>query len=315
MNFRARRKIVLIGSLLMLTSTSALGDNSEVYRGALAVVQSGDIESSALDYVTQLTLSSMNQGMNQVTHQLLGERLKHLEFSLGLEEGRPSINGSSVYGIYETKNWFVFNQTSIVGHDSRTTLNFGIGVRRISSDDTIILGVNAFHDYEFGSDHRRVGFGAEVLTSLLQVRANYYKAVSGETTYKGAQEAALDGHDIKFSYELPFFYSSNMFITEADWYDDTGYRTSYTKVGASAELIPNMYFSVASERKDNEASDISASITYNVKLGGKQPNRVAQDGVFRLKLGSVRHLLYTPVQRENRIVKKVARIGVTVSGY
>jgi len=41
------------------------------------------------------------------------------------------------------------------------------------------MGANAFYDYEMESEHKRTGFGVELLTSLLELRANKYNAVSG----------------------------------------------------------------------------------------------------------------------------------------
>jgi hypothetical protein len=308
-------RIAATSVVLVTLATQAVSENGQNLREAVGVLGSSDPEIAALGFITNSTLSSMNEAANNFTYGLLGERLKYLELSLGVDEGKPLIEGMAVYGLYEKKNWFVFNQTSLVEYDSRETLNFGLGVRHINDDDTVIVGANVFHDYEFGTEHRRVGVGAEVLTSIVQLRANYYKAVTGEISNGGDQEVALDGHDIKFSYELPFFYSSNVFLSEAQWYDDTGYRTSSTKFGASAELAPNFLLEVSGERDDANEADIIASVSYHLNFGEKRPNRTPRDGVFRFKLDPVRHMLYQPVQRENRIMKKIAKIGVTVSGY
>lgn len=66
----------------------------------------------------------------------------------------------------------MFNQTSLVSFDGRNTINFGIGARHISDDETVIVGANVFYDYEMDSEHKRNGFGVELLTSLLELRAN-----------------------------------------------------------------------------------------------------------------------------------------------
>jgi hypothetical protein len=61
--------------------------------------------------------------------------------------------------------------------------------------------------------------------------------------------------------------------------------------------------------------DASASVTYRIALGAEPDNRAKRDGVFRFALEPVRHMLYQPVQRENRIVKKRVSLGVTVAAY
>ena len=257
----------------------------------------------------------MNEATSNFIFGVVGDNLKFLELSFGIEEEKVKLEGIGVYRLHETRNWFVFNQSSLVGYGDRQTLNIGLGVRYINDEDTLILGANAFHDYEFRSDHRRVGVGAEVLTSLFQLRANYYKALTGDIEYGGEQEAALDGHDIKLTYELPYFYSSNLFVSDEKWYDGAGYKESSTTWGAAAEIAPNLIVTLAGEKDSAGTSDMSASISYQIRFGEKPSSRVKRDGVFKFELGSVRHMLYQPVQRENRIMKKSAKIGVTVSGY
>ena len=58
------------------------------------------------------------------------------------------------------------------------------------------------------------------------------------------------------------------------------------------------------------------SLNYSVPLGGaNQPAKVKQDGDWSSKFEPIREKLYRPVQRENRIMKKAIKLGVTVSGY
>jgi hypothetical protein len=40
-----------------------------------------------------------------------------------------------------------------------------------------------------------------------------------------------------------------------------------------------------------------------------------QNGDFTSKLKNIRKALYKPVERENRIMKKSIKLGVTASGY
>jgi hypothetical protein len=43
--------------------------------------------------------------------------------------------------------------------------------------------------------------------------------------------------------------------------------------------------------------------------------KAMQDGKWSTSLKPIREKLYKPVQRENRIMKKAIKLGVTVSGY
>ena len=267
------------------------------------------------DELTNIGLSTANSQLSAFSSSLLGENLKYLSLSLGQDEGKLQLEGMSVYGLQETKNWFVFNQTSIVNYDGRTTLNFGLGARHINDSDTVILGLNAFHDLEFDSNHRRASIGGEVITSLLQLRVNYYKGLTGERLYEGVYEEALDGQDIKLTYELPYFYGSDIYFLSSRWYDGQGYGTSSKEVGVSAELSPNLMFKLAGNRTDGGSTDASASVTYRIVLGAKPDNRVKRDGVWKFALEPVRDMLYQPVERENRVMKTKKTLGVIAVGF
>jgi hypothetical protein len=139
--------------------------------------------------------------------------------------------------------------------------------------------------------------------------------LTGERLYEGVYEEALDGQDIKLTYELPYFYASDIYFRSSHWYDGQGYESSNDEVGLSAELSPNLMFKLAGIRTDGGNTDSSASVTYRMVLGAKPENRVKRDGVWRFGLEPVRNMLYQPVERENRIMKKSINLGVTVTGY
>ena len=221
----------------------------------------------------------------------------------------------SVYRLKETQNWFLFNQSSLVSFDGRNTVNTGLGARFITDDEKLIIGANVFYDYELQSNHKRTGLGVEALTSLLEFRANKYNAISGEVMYKGIAETALDGSDVKLTANLPYFYSSNAYYTASEWKDGIGYKTKTEEWGLQAEIMPNLIFGIARQRQDSEKTYTVASLEYSIALGQPAlPRKQMQDGVWRTKFEPIRERLYEPVQRENRIMKKAVKLGLSVTG-
>ena len=194
-------------------------------------------------------------------------------------------------------------------------MNFGLGARHINDAETIIFGLNAFYDYELGSAHKRASIGGEFLTSLGQIRVNQYKALSGDIIYDGGTETALDGTDVKLTYELPFFYGADIHYKYTHWYDGD-YNDHRREVGFSAEIIPYVNLALASYDSSQEGSDTTVSISYSLPLGGAaRPQKSKLDGQFTTDLKPIRDMLYIPVERENRIMKKTVKMGVTFSGY
>ena len=167
---------------------------------AKEVAQSENQGSTIRSYLSRYSFGLINSEIDKTERQIESStNFTHLNLnigsdSLGLRNGSSALTElMAVYRLYETPNSFFFNQTSLSNFDGRNTVNIGIGARYIFNADTTILGANTFFDYELDSAHRRLGFGAELITSLLDVRANSYDAQSGTISYKGVDETALDG--------------------------------------------------------------------------------------------------------------------------
>ena len=269
------------------------------------------------------SLGLANTKLNLLEDKILSETgFTHLELSLGsdvfgLDSGtKTKSEVMAVYGLHETTNLFLFNQTSIVNFDSRRTFNMGLGARYITDDETLILGANAFYDYESKSGHKRSSLGFELLTAMLEFRANTYNAISGTIAYNGINETALDGRDMKLTANLPYLYSSNVYYSSGKWKDGLGYETKTKEFGITAEVLPNLFVTVAQQKKDSTKAETVASISYSIPIGNAaKTKRVMQDGNWDSRMKPIREKLYKPVQRENRIMKKAIKLGVTVSGY
>jgi hypothetical protein len=286
--------------------------------------EDGNEEEAAQNEITDYSLNAANSALDSVEENVVANTpFTHLELSLGSDAFGLDKSGTQtkteaigVLRLHETENTFLFNQTSIVGFDDRTTMNIGFGARNINDDETVIIGANVFYDYELDSKHARTGFGVELLTSLIEMRANKYNASTGTKTYKGIQETALDGHDIKISGNLPYFYSSNVYFKQSEFKDNASYKITNDEWGIEAEIAPNLTIGLAEQKGTGRSAQTVASINYTIALGAKQPTvKAKQDGKWSTSLKPIREKLYKPVQRENRIMKKAIKLGVTVSGY
>ena len=70
-----------------------------------------------------------------------------------------------------------------------------LATRKLLNNNTIILGANTFYDHQFNNSHKRAGAGVEAVSSVFDVRGNYYNAISGSKTTTDGSERALDGWD------------------------------------------------------------------------------------------------------------------------
>lgn len=243
------------------------------------------------------------------------ENMKYLDFDIQLQEKlKPSFSIMSVTELLKIDSGTVFNQTSLNTHDNDETVNIGFGFRKLLNDNKILIGSNIFYDHQFDLNHKRTGAGLEAISSIFDLRGNYYNALSGSKTTSDGSERALDGWDTQLDYHLPGEKDVNIFANLFEFENPDSastYEEKGTKFGANASLgnftIEGGYLD------DNQNNDaFFGSIKFVVKLG-ENGDKKKQNF---LEYTDVSDKLYQPVKRENKIrVVKISKSGVKVGGF
>ncbi|MDC0216070.1 inverse autotransporter beta domain-containing protein [Candidatus Pelagibacter sp.] len=243
------------------------------------------------------------------------ENMKYLDFDIQIQEKlKPSFSIMSVTELLKIDSGTVFNQTSLNTHDNDETVNIGFGYRKLLNDNKILIGSNIFYDHQFDLDHKRTGAGLEAISSIFDLRGNYYNALSGSKTTSDGSERALDGWDTQLDYHLPGEKDVNIFANLFEFENPDSastYEEKGTKFGANASLgnftIEGGYLD------DNQNNDaFFGSIKFVVKLGDNGDKKKQNF----LEFTDVSDNLYQPVKRENKIrVVKISKSGVKVGGF
>ena len=244
------------------------------------------------------------------------ENLKYLDYSINLQDDfKPTIEIQSVSELINYNDGTLFNQINLLSHDQETTINFGIGKRKLVEDETLMLGTNIFLDYQFDESHLRTGIGFEAISNSLDFIANYYNAVSGFKSTEEGREKALDGYDLRLNYHLSKKNNTDLFLELFEWENpNSTFEEDGEKFGISS-LIGNVAI-VLGYLNDNRNNDgIFGSVKVVVPLGKqKSKNNISQ--TTNINNLSVRNKLYVPVQRDNKIkVVKISKSGVKISGF
>ena len=245
------------------------------------------------------------------------DRVQYLDLKVDVQESlKPTISMTNVNRISESKNSAFFNQNSLSLHDNDQTINFGLGYRSLINDDKIMLGGNVFLDYSFDEQHQRQGAGVEAISSVFDVRGNYYDATSGiQTLGDGSTEEALDGWDARLDYHLPVSNDIRIFVGLFEFENAAGtFELDGEKYGLSGSV--NRLSFEAGYIDDNKTGDGSfANITYVFPLGANHGIKSNSTRSF-MEYVSVRDRLYDPVKRENKIrVVKISAANIVVSGF
>ena len=245
------------------------------------------------------------------------ESMKYLDFNINAQNYlKPTFSIMSVNEIIKIDSGTIFNQTSINTHDGDETINLGFGIRKLLNDNTLLLGANTFYDQQLTETHKRVGVGAEAITSIFDVRGNYYNALSARrTNSEGTIERALDGWDLRGDYHLPIEEDVNIFVSAFRFEnpeDISSYTEKGNKFGADAQL--GNFAIEAGYMNDNQDNDAwFGNIKYVVNFGGENQSNTPKNSKT---LTDVSDKLYQPVKRENKIrVVKIDASGVVVGGF
>ena len=282
-----------------------------------SIVNAEDIKSKVENKIySKINDFAQNIGDDFADSLIDFENLKYLDFSFNVQEGfDPSIQIESVSKLIEYDDGALFNQLNLISQDSKTTINLGIGKRKLFDNDTYMLGTNFFIDYQFDESHLRSGLGFEAISNSLDFIANYYNAISGFKNTSDGREKALDGYDLKLNYHLSNKSNTDLFLQLFEWENpNSTYEEKGEKLGMTSS-IGNLAFEIGylNDNKDNDG--LFGSLKVVIPLGEQREVINKNNENINKNNLNVRNKLYMPVQRENKIKLVKISSGVKVSGF
>ena len=267
---------------------------------------SEQIKSSLMSRMTSATGSFVTSGIGAI----LSPNFDTVEVSTNLKEGDSSVDIGVLRAYGDNPNSFLFNQINLNRFDKRTTLNLGLGYRRLNADETWMTGVNAFYDHEFPDDHKRNGVGFELISSVFETRVNSYNGTTGYIKDKsGTDSKALDGRDMGFKVALPYFPGMMFGMNAVQWKGIDGMKDQKSRrYSIGGNLSDNLTLNfVRTDYKDATKKDnntIALNYTWNFGQDNSKP-KLFEFGSSAYELKKLGDKRYDLVQRKkNRIIKK-----------
>ena len=241
------------------------------------------------------------------------DNFQNTEVSItGMEDAKPQWEILTVQPIRDVGDDVTFFQGSLLRWDGdRDTINLGLGQRKFLLDKNILIGANAFYDHEFDVDHSRLGWGAEMLTSVGEARYNEYYHNSKTRKNQdrdGASEAAMDGRDYEIGTHMPYIPAWKFYAKYFEWdygsVDNNGF-TYTTEFNTPYGFTISAGFTKYDNSKDEQPF---IKVSYNPSQI-KQDTKIMQEIAYDLK--SVEDKKFTKVRRENRI--RTVKKGFTIT--
>jgi hypothetical protein len=221
------------------------------------------------------------------------------------------------------RTWFT--QGSLYLKDGRTTVNAGIGYRRLHMDKTLLLGVNAFYDHEFPHHHGRGSLGFEARSTVGELNLNLYNRLSGwQDVGGGLEEIPVGGADVELGVPVPYMNWLQVYLRAFRWNSEIDGVSELKGRDLSLKAdLPGGFFrgtSVEMGYRDYADQPNEKFITMSYNFLADKPTKTERNtkwvGSAAYVLGSMEEHRYKKVRRENIIVKQTRSTGnVTVGGF
>ena len=197
--------------------------------------------------------------------------------------------------------------TQEVNDDTRYIVNLGYGQRYITSDKSMITGINAFIDYEM-EGHARSSLGFEAKAPILELTGNYYLGLSGVENINGTKEKVLDGHEINLSSQLPYMPWTRINIQNYDFKKDkASENTNGNLVSLEMNLSPSIQFEAS--RNFIDTNGVEDENSFKIMYYNPPRNKTSlQDGFLSasaFEKGDVEAKMKDKVRRRNAMTIEV----------
>ena len=234
------------------------------------------------------------------------------EFSLEFpENGEVELELLRFKELDSSENQNSFSQFSLhtqeVNDDTRFILNLGYGQRYISSDKSMITGMNAFIDYDT-EGHARTSLGVEAKAPILELTGNYYLGLTGAETIDGTKEKVLDGYELNLSSQLPYMPWTRINIQNYDFEKDkASENTGGNLVSLEMNLSPSIQFEAS--RNFIDTSGVEDENSFKIMYYNPPRNKTSlQDGFLSasaFEKGDVEAKMKDKVRRRNAMTIEV----------
>ena len=195
----------------------------------------------------------------------------------------------------------VFGQAGLVwDEEDDSTLNVGLGYRHLIADDSALIGINMFYDYQSELDLQRYSVGLELKSRVLDLYANWYDGLGSETLSDGRTAYSPDGFDIEALGRLPAlpwvelsgkYYAWDMRVANSDS-DLKGQKYALRIRPVPLLTLEGQY---DSPERGGEDWGMEAKIKYRFGVSMNEQLRP-----FRVQAEDPRHRRFEQVRREYR---------------
>lgn len=248
--------------------------------------------------------------MSNVSNVMYGAKgkpwMRRTTLSFQFQEGwKPlySVETVQPLGHYDDKSrdvWFTQQRISRAS-DIGTTLNVGVGYRRISKDDRRLYGAHLFYDHRFLRHHDRLSGGLEYMSGESEFRFNWYGSASDERVLDAnlhTLERVANGYTLEYGKTFKNARWARVYVEGYHWNQERQADKNGLRVGSELQLTPRVSVDMGYNKPEHNSGGAYGKITFRLAgssvawYGGKH----SVEGAM-----SVRSKMLSLVRRHNTI--------------
>ena len=238
--------------------------------------------------------------MSNVSNAMYGAKgkpwMRRTTLSFQFQEGwKPLYSAETIQplGHYDNTSrdvWFTQQRISRAS-DTGTTLNVGVGYRRISKDDRRLYGAHLFYDHRFLNRHDRLSAGLEYMSSESEFRFNWYGSASDERVLDAnlhTLERVSNGYTLEYGKTFNNARWARVYVEGYHWNQDRQADKNGLRIGSEMQLTPRVSVDMGYNKPEHSSGGAYGKITFRLAgapmawYGGK--HRLEQSATVRDKM-------------------------------
>ena len=238
--------------------------------------------------------------MSNVSNAMYGVKgkpwMRRTTLSFQFQEGwKPLYSAETIQplGHYDHTSrdvWFTQQRISRAS-DTGTTLNVGVGYRRISKDDRRLYGAHVFYDHRFLNRHDRLSAGLEYMSGESEFRFNWYGSASDERVLDAnlhTLERVSNGYTLEYGKTFKNARWARVYVEGYHWNQDRQADKNGLRIGSEMQLTPRVSVDMGYNKPEHSSGGAYGKITFRLAgapmawYGGK--HRLEQSATVRDKM-------------------------------
>ena len=238
--------------------------------------------------------------MSNVSNAMYGAKgkpwMRRTTLSFQFQEGwKPLYSAETIQplGHYDNTSrdvWFTQQRISRAS-DTGTTLNVGVGYRRISKDDRRLYGAHLFYDHRFLNRHDRLSAGLEYMSGESEFRFNWYASASDERVLDAnlhTLERVSNGYTLEYGKTFKNARWARVYVEGYHWNQDRQADKNGLRIGSEMQLTPRVSIDMGYNKPEHSSGGAYGKITFRLAgapmawYGGK--HRLEQSATVRDKM-------------------------------